>query len=406
MDQTQIPPMLSGGALIAALENHPPYDPKIKSAPAPERLMSLGALYDVYYPFPSSGEVYTKLYLSLIRSLNKKTSLQATAQYSQNHLAGRGQQYRGLVGGADSFTVIGRSGIGKSTTISRCITLLGGDTVIQEEEPYRKLLPVLVVQCPWDSSIKGLFLSILRSIDDALDTRYYQDAVRSHATTDLLIGLVSNACLSHTGLLIVDEIQNVVNSKNGKNLVGSLTQLINNSGVSIGMIGTPECLPFFEQDYKLSRRSLGLQLDALALNEDFFGFCRTLFRYVYVSGAMELTDSIVHWLYEHSGGITSNVVSLVHDAQEIAILDGSENVTIETLNTAYKKRLGLLHGHIELIKATAPIHKNSPTPIEMTEQAKNFEKGLIAKLAAEAKRKEISFLNLLKRDITVEVITP
>ena len=31
-------------------------------------------------------------------------------------------------------------------------------------------------------------------------------------------------------MLVVDEIQNVVNSKNGKSLIGALTQLINNSG--------------------------------------------------------------------------------------------------------------------------------------------------------------------------------
>jgi len=50
----------------------------------------------------------------------------------------------------------------------------------------------------------------------------------SRATTDMLIGSVSQVALNHIGLLIVDEIQNVVNSKNGKSLVGALTQLINN----------------------------------------------------------------------------------------------------------------------------------------------------------------------------------
>ena len=45
--------------------------------------------------------------------------------------------------------------------------------------------------------------------------------------------------MNHVGILIVDEIQNVCKSKNGKNLVGMLTQLINNSGISIAMVCTP-----------------------------------------------------------------------------------------------------------------------------------------------------------------------
>ena len=56
----------------------------------------------------------------------------------------------------------------------------------------------------------------------------------------MLIGSVSQVALNHIGLLIVDEIQNVVNNKNGKSLMGMLTQLINNSGISICMVGTPE----------------------------------------------------------------------------------------------------------------------------------------------------------------------
>lgn len=68
-----------------------------------------------------------------------------------------------------------------------------------------------------------------------MDTTYYKTALRARATTDMLIGSVSQVCLNHIGLLVVDEIQNVVNSKNGKQLIGSLTQLINSSGISIGM---------------------------------------------------------------------------------------------------------------------------------------------------------------------------
>lgn len=398
----KIPPMLTGCELRQTLSVIPEYNPNIRYAFEAERLISLNDLYDVYYPFGFSSEIYSKLYLALIRSLRKKTSKLAIQQRNQNYQTSYGQSYSGIVGGSDSFTIIGKSGIGKSTAISRAITLIGGNNVIETESPYSKIIPVLVVQCPWDSSIKGLFLSILKAVDDVLCTRYYNDAVRTHATTDMLIGLVSNACLNHVGLLIVDEVQNVVNSKNGKNLIGSLTQLINNSGISICMVGTPESAPFFEQDYKLARRSLGLNITEIPFDADFAGFAETLYRYKYVSGNMVLTDGIIQWLYEHSGGITSNVLALLQSAQEISILDGSETVNIDTLNCAYKQRLGLLHSHIDLAKIKMASKQTHAQEISLPEKEDNsFETGLIARTAAEAKEKGIPFLPLLKQRITV-----
>ena len=154
--------------------------------------------------------------------------------------------------------------------------------VIELDEPYQKIIPCVVVQCPYDSSVKGLLLEILRKVDELLDSTYYKNALRARATIDMLIGSVSQVSLNHIGLLVVDEIQNVVNSKNGKSLIGSLTQLINNSGISICMVGTPEIIPFFEQAMQLARRSLGLSYHSMAYDEEFKAFCRTVFSYQYV----------------------------------------------------------------------------------------------------------------------------
>lgn len=162
----------------------------------------------------------------------------------------------------------------------------------------------------------------------------------------MLIGSVSQVALNHIGLLVVDEIQNVVNSKNGKSLIKSLTQLINNSGISICMVGTPESTVFFESAMQLARRSLGMNYGVMKYDSEFIGICKVLFSYQYVNHKSEITDSILHWLYEHSAGVISVVVSLIHDAQEIAILNGKEILNIETLNEAYKKRLSLLHDYI------------------------------------------------------------
>ena len=340
-----MPEMKVGKELIRELETLPEYSQYICNQTADIRLMELSNLYNIYIPSQMSVEIYSKLYLALLHSLQKKHTKDAVRQYNDNFKAIKQQSCNGIIGGSDSFTIIGSSGIGKSSAINRAINLIG-NRVIEIRKPYTKIIPCVVVQCPFDSSVKGLLLEILRKVDETIDTDYYKYAVKARATTDMLIGSVSQVALNHIGLLVVDEIQNVVNNRQGKSLVGMLTQLINNSGVSICMVGTPESSIFFEQAMQLARRSLGLQYGAMKYDMDFKNFCKALFLYRYVQNECYLTDSMVEWLYEHSGGITSVVVSLIHDAQEIAILTGKEVLNIETLNEAYHKRLALLHSFI------------------------------------------------------------
>ena len=342
----RIPPMMAGDELMDALRARPEYDPNIVYASVPNRLMAMSDIYNIYVPSEMSAQIYSKLYLGLLRSLQKKGTRMALLQQLENRRAVLGADYNSVLGGCDSFTIIGESGIGKSRAVSRAISIMQGEKVVVTEHPYLKLLPICVVQCPFDSSVKGMLLEILRKVDESLGSRYHESALRGRMTTDMLIGSVSQAGLNHIGLLIVDEIQNVVNSKNGRNLIGALTQLINNSGISIGMVGTPESAVFFESQMYLARRSLGLQFGSMQYDDYFRGLCRTLLSYRYVGDSFDITDGMLRWLYEHCGGNVSALVSLIHDAQENAIINGSEKLDMTALNSAYDNNLSFLHKYI------------------------------------------------------------
>jgi len=398
-----LPRMKSGKELITELEILPEYTPKMREADVPVRLMALSDLYRVYIPSQMSLEIYSKLYLALLRSLQKKGTKLAVQQQNQNYRAIMQQEYSGIMGGSDSFTIIGTSGIGKSSAISRAITLITENRVIEAENPYTHIIPCVIVQCPFDSSVKGMLLEILRKVDEVLDTKYYQNALRARATTDMLIGSVSQVALNHIGMLVVDEIQNVANSKNGKSLIGALTQLINNSGISICMVGTPESAVFFESAMQLARRSVGLQYTTMGYDAYFQAFCKTMFQYQYVQQRTEITDGIMEWLYEHSAGVTSVVVALIHDAQEIAILNGKETLNLESLNEAYQQRLSLLHGYIQPSipqrKQTSKTKKKAP--VLPTANATYDSSVSIAELAAKAKGEGTDIVQLLKNHMPV-----
>jgi len=347
----KLPPMLTGEELKKKMEIRPFYDGGIRLKGKSERLMALNDIYNVYIPSVMSEEIYSKIYLSMLRSLQKKEGKLAVQQRNENgkrirDTDGSSYGYQGIIGGSDSFTIIGSSGIGKSSAISRAIDAASENRVMEMEEPFCKIIPSVVVQCPYDCSVKGLLLQVLRQVDAELDSHYYDMAVRARATTDMLIGSASQIALNHIGLLVVDEIQNIVNHRQGKSLVGMLTQLINNSGISICMVGTPEAEAFFESVDYLARRALGLRYGNCEYNDFFREFCNILFQYQYVEQETVISDSIIQWLYEHSAGVLAAVVSLIHDSQEIGILNGRERLDMVSLNEAYKQRMNMLHSHI------------------------------------------------------------
>lgn len=400
----KLPKMLVGQELYEKCLALPDYDVSIRLKDAGERLIALSDLYNIYIPSDMSAEIYCKLYLALVRSLQKKNTTDTIRQRNENHKMIQKQAYNGIIGGSDCFTITGCSGIGKSSAIYRAIDLIGVNGVVVTQKPFRKIIPFVVVQTPFDCSVKGLLLEILRQVDKFIGSDYYIKGMKARVTTDMLIGMVSQVALNHIGLLIVDEIQNIVKNKGAMSLVNMLTQLINSSGISIAMVGTPESTVFFEQALQLARRSLGLHYNTLEFDDYFCGFCKTVFEYQYTKEKVELTDSILHWLYEHSGGIISVVISLLHDTQEIAILNGVEKICPETLNLAYQKRLSMLHTYIEpkisKRSQTNTSKKNIHAYME-TSKITSDNRVTISSLIDKSKSESIDAIDLLKQYFSI-----
>ena len=101
---------------------------------------------------------------------------------------------------------------------------------------------------------------------------------------------------------------------------------------------------------QLARRSLGLTYGPMPFNEFFCELCELLFSYRYVRYDTKPSETLKNWLYEHSGGVMALLVALVHDAQEIAIMSGTERLDLQTLEEAYKQRLTMMHDFITLTK--------------------------------------------------------
>lgn len=396
----QMPPMFSGDGLTEALRTLPSYDADIKNADVASRLLALEDIYQIYIPSDLSREIYAKLYISIIRGLKSKGSSDATRLQNKNYMQVK-QEYKGIVSGADSFTILGASGIGKSTAIARAISLATNNRLIQTESTT--IIPCIQIQCPFDCSVKSMLFNILDTIDRVLDTNYYEKAVRARATTDILISSVSNILLNRVCVLIIDEIQNVLNHKSGSSLVGVLVQLINNSGITVCMVGIPESEVFFQKTDYLARRAMGLKFERMEYTKEFIDFCKVIYNYQYTKDAESFTESHCLWLFEHTGGVVALVVALIHDAQEIAILEGSDTLSIAALDAAYKKRYSMVKGCKQVKLSSAGTKKQNSSAIPSAEKNMDsiVECTTYSSVIKTAKAKQIEMATALKTQFCV-----
>lgn len=68
-----IPEMKTGQELMECMGEYPDYLPEVREKSSAERLIALSDIYDIYIPSQMSVEIYHKLYMGLMRSLQKKT---------------------------------------------------------------------------------------------------------------------------------------------------------------------------------------------------------------------------------------------------------------------------------------------------------------------------------------------
>jgi len=102
---------------------------------------------------------------------------------------------------ADSGAILGVPGIGKTSTIRRCLNVI---PQVIEHEQYRdqpffsKQILWLFVECPSDCSIKTLIYNILDAVDGAIGSSYFErlTKVRSMSVSALTTH-VKIICVNH-----------------------------------------------------------------------------------------------------------------------------------------------------------------------------------------------------------------
>ncbi|MCX4328745.1 MAG: ATP-binding protein [Lachnospiraceae bacterium] len=406
-----LPKMLFGEELKTELEVLPEYDEAFRELDAGARLLKLPDIYRIFIPNDMAYEIYHKLYSMVSVSMQRKGTAEAVrllnaAQRGHEETESSGgyaiHEYKGVATGMTSATCIGVSGIGKTSCLQAASGLCGG--TIETKLPYQKLVPVLEISCPFNCSFRSLCSQMLAKLDECLGTDYYQKSLKRSINAEQVMQMVCNLANIHIGVLVIDEIQMIIENKSGTQLYRMILQLINSSNICVLMCGTPECVPFFEQNPQMARRMAGLQYGPMMYDVHFKEFCQTVFSYQYTKNKTELTDGILEWMYEHSGAIPATVTALIYSAQEISIQNGSEKLDIAALNAAYDKRMKMLHPYIlpniKMDKKYAAQPKQPDRTIEKTIPADAVQVD-IESLVVSAKKQGEDTVEVLDRHIPV-----
>lgn len=205
---------------------------------------------------------------------------------------------------------------------------------------YEKQVLYLFVECPGDCSMKSLALGVIRALDAALGSDYYKySKSRSNSSTSAVIDTMKALCIKYrVGLLVIDEIQNVIDSssrnKQIRPLVKLLVELTNETATSVCFVGTSEAEDLFQSQQHLGRRTRGLRLAPMKPDKTYIDFMEKLWKCQATEEHSLLTKEILDVIYDYSAGIPAYIVKIFTKAQEWTLLSQVRTMNIVAIRKA------------------------------------------------------------------------
>ncbi len=261
---------------------------------------------------------------------------------------------------ASGFTLIGPSGMGKTTNLKNILSLYPQVIAHPVHSVYQ--LVWIKVDCPHAGSLKGLCIDVFKEMDRLLGTNYFKKFGSTRNSEDYMLAQVAQlAHTHHLGMLVIDEMQNLVNARRSKDdLLNFLVKMDNIIGVPVIRVGTNEAYPILQGNFRNARRGTGeggvLWERMKQEDEDEWGewqfFVEGMWQYQWTAGYTELTDEIYEALYFETQGIIDLVVKLFKMVQWRVIAEGEEeNITVDLIHEVAKEGLYLVKPMLDVIRS-------------------------------------------------------
>lgn len=246
---------------------------------------------------------------------------------------------------APSFSLFGVSGVGKSSAVERTLSFYP-QAIAHPQYGFSQVV-WLKLDCPLDGSLKQLLNYFLYRIDTILGTEH-SNTTRRTTVDELLVDVAKVASQHHLGLLVVDEIQNLLEASGvgPAKMLNFFVTFANEVKIPVVVLGTPKAQRMLEPLFREARRLSdhgSVSWGRMELGDEWEFFLSEISQYQWTLNPVDMSEAkLSEAIYFHTLGIRALVVRLFQLSQIQAIRDKSEKVSIALINKVVSEKFALL----------------------------------------------------------------
>jgi hypothetical protein len=261
------------------------------------------------------------------------------------------------VGPICSYSLIGGSGMGKSTSIERVLATY--PQCIRHPDHHLTQVVWLKVDCPKNGDVLDLAASVVGAFDRLLGTSSIPANWRRRGDGYYRAKVSHLAVAHHLGILVLDEMQNLCARKSGGRevMLNWFQELVNELKVPIILLGTYKATKVLQLDMRHARRAgiLGSERwDPLKPGAEFNALAQTVWRFQWLRRPAELTEEMKQVMYEETQGVRAFIVDMFLVAQLYALWKGDETLTPELFKHVAKTEFSAVQPMLSALRSGDP----------------------------------------------------
>ncbi len=365
-----LPPIYEVQKVVENLAVYPVYSNEERKLDNHYRIHLIQRLFQVFQPLPFHIDLESKVsralrqgYIirnpfraELAKGFNKEFDLTNNLRFESNNLVKQT---------ASGFTLIGISGSGKTSSLERILSMY---PQVISHSSYKGIafsmyqLVWIKLNCPFDGSVKGICIEFFSEVDRLLGTNYHKKVISSRPSTNVMMSMITQIVRnSSIGCIIIDEIQHLSLGKSGgtEKMLNFFVTLVNQVGVPIIMVGTPNGMAALQSQFRISRRGAGqgdLVIDKIPNDKTWDLLINSIWQYQWTRKETSLTKELSDAFYDESQGIIDILKKLYAMVQIKAITSGREEITINLIKLVANESLKLVQPMLQALK-TGDIRK-------------------------------------------------
>ncbi|WP_321813122.1 MULTISPECIES: ATP-binding protein [unclassified Paraburkholderia] len=249
--------------------------------------------------------------------------------------------------------VFGLSGGGKSTALESALRLL--PKVIWHKDHGLNQVVWIKIDCPKSASLKDTLKLLILEFDDLLGTDYTKEIGLRATLADYANKLHRICRRHHTGLIVIDEIQNALQAVSRNDpLFDFFVNLTNVVGIPVIVSGTPKAAQLFRKTLRSARRlsSQGVTTwNGVRNPDDWKRFCNQLQKYQWLAHSVALSERLRDYLYFLTQGLPGVAIPLFQLAQYAAISSGAERLSRKIVEESFDEKMASLRPMMDAVRS-------------------------------------------------------